>query len=126
MTRPSASGLLYLCDGAHGLGAALPEHQLVLAVQVLRSLDEAEVDSGLVACAQAGFAHAQDGRRLPDAAAVDCRRGDGVSERTAGILQPGRNLPEECRGDSPMAWYLGDIVVGWWSTRISASNSQVA
>lgn len=26
----------------------------------------------------------------------------------------------------PMAWYLGDIVVGWCNTKISASNSQVA
>lgn len=26
----------------------------------------------------------------------------------------------------PMAWYRGDIVVGWCRTRISASNSQVA
>lgn len=26
----------------------------------------------------------------------------------------------------PIAWYLGDIVVGWCSTRISASNSQQA
>ena len=31
-----------------------------------------------------------------------------------------------CVRDSPMAWYLGDIVVGWCSTRISASNSQDA
>ena len=30
------------------------------------------------------------------------------------------------RCHSPMAWYLGDIVVGWCRTRISASNSQVA
>lgn len=25
-----------------------------------------------------------------------------------------------------MAWYLGEIVVGWCNTKISASNSQVA
>lgn len=71
-------GFLYLCDGAHGFGAALPEHQFVLAVQVLWSLDETEMNGGLVACPQAVFAHAQDGRRLSDAAAVDCRRRDGV------------------------------------------------
>lgn len=31
-----------------------------------------------------------------------------------------------CHFYPPMAWYLGDIVVGWCNTRISASNSQVA
>lgn len=29
-------------------------------------------------------------------------------------------------GHLPMAWYRGLIVVGWWRTRISASNSQEA
>lgn len=87
---------LYLCDGAHGFGAPLSEHQLVLAVQILRSLDEAEMDGGLVARPQAVFAHAQDGRRLPDAAAVDCSRGDRVSEeRTAAMLQLKVNLLEQ-------------------------------
>lgn len=48
----------YLSDGAHGFGAALPEHQLVFTVQVLRGLDEAEVDGGLVPRPQAVLAHA--------------------------------------------------------------------
>lgn len=55
----------------------------MLAVQVLRSLDEAEMDGGLVACSQAVLAHAEDGRRLPDAAAVDWRRETGVSGEAA-------------------------------------------
>lgn len=31
-----------------------------------------------------------------------------------------------CDWYPPMAWYRGDMVVGWCSTRISASNSHVA
>ena len=56
-----------LGDGAHSLGAALPEHQPLVTVHVLRGLDEAEVDRGLVPCPQAVPVHGQDGGRLPDA-----------------------------------------------------------
>lgn len=77
----SISGFLYLCDCADGFGAPLPEHQFVLTVQVLWSLDETEVDGGLVACPQAVLVHAEDGRRLPDAAAVDWRRETVWAER---------------------------------------------
>lgn len=40
-------------------------------MQVLRGLDEAEVDQGLVPGAQAVSVHGQDGGRLPDAATVN-------------------------------------------------------
>ena len=57
----------YLGDGAHSLGAALPEHQPLVTVHVLGGLDEAEVDRGLVAGTQTVPVHGQDGGRLPDA-----------------------------------------------------------
>lgn len=34
----------YLGDGAHSLGASLSEHQSLVCVEVLRGLDESEVD----------------------------------------------------------------------------------
>lgn len=40
----------HLSDGADRLGASLSEHQSLVAVQVLGSLDEAEVDRGFVPC----------------------------------------------------------------------------
>lgn len=61
----------YLGDGTHSLGTSLPEHQLLVAVQVLGSFDEAEVDRSLVPRPQAVSVHGQDGGRLPYAAAVD-------------------------------------------------------
>lgn len=35
---------IHLCDGPHSLGAPLPEHQPLVAVQVLGRFDEAEVN----------------------------------------------------------------------------------
>lgn len=68
-----SSPIIYLGDGANSLGATFPEHQPLVYVQVLRGLDEAEVDSGLVSCAQTVFIHAQDGSCLPDAPTVYCQ-----------------------------------------------------
>lgn len=61
----------YLGDGTHSLGTSLPEHQLLVTVQILGSFDEAKVDRSLVPRPQAVSVHGQDGGRLPDAAAVD-------------------------------------------------------
>lgn len=61
----------YLGDGTHSLGTSLPEHQLLVTVQIFRRLDEAEVDRRLVPRPQAVSVHGQDGGRLPYAAAVD-------------------------------------------------------
>lgn len=61
----------YLGDGTHSLGTPLPEHQLLVAVQILGSFDEAEVDRSLVPRPQAVSVHGQDGGRLPYAATVD-------------------------------------------------------
>lgn len=60
----------YLGDGADSLGASLSEHQSLIAVQVLGSLDEAEVDWGFVPCPEAVSVHGQDGGCLPYASAV--------------------------------------------------------
>lgn len=63
----------YLGDGADSLGAAFPEHQPLVYVQVLRGLDEAEMYSGLVPSAQTVLVHAQNGGCLPDAPTVHCQ-----------------------------------------------------
>lgn len=60
-------------DVADGFGSPLPENHAHAHAQVLRVLDEAEVDQGFVAGPQAVHAHAKDGGRLPDAATVDCK-----------------------------------------------------
>lgn len=41
-------------------------------------------------------------------------------------LPPLGNTAETALWHIPMAWYRGLMVVGWWSTRISASNSHDA
>lgn len=74
LEEPNASGRerpRYLGDGAHSFGASFSEHQLLVTVQVLGSLDEAEVNRGLVARPQTVFVHGEDGGGLPDAAAVN-------------------------------------------------------
>lgn len=76
----------YLSDGAHGLGAAFPEHQPLVYVQVLGGLDEAEMNGGLVPSAQTVLVHAQDGGRLPDAPTVHCQ---GSQEVSRGLSHPG-------------------------------------
>lgn len=40
----------YLSDGPHSLGTSLSEHQPLVTVQILRGLDESEVDWSLVPC----------------------------------------------------------------------------
>lgn len=40
--------LQYLGDGAHSFGASFPKHQFLVTVQVLWSLNETEMDCGLV------------------------------------------------------------------------------
>lgn len=106
MTRRHKGDFLYLCDSAHSLGAPLPEHQLVLAVQELWSLDETEVDGGLVACPQAVLAHAQDGRRLPDAAAVDWRRRDARVKTEQRRRHSWKNTPPGATHPSPGIWEI--------------------
>lgn len=61
----------YLGDGTHSLGTSLPEHQLLVTVQILWRFDEAEVDRSLVPRPQAVSVHGQDGGCLPYAATVD-------------------------------------------------------
>lgn len=61
----------YLGDGSHSLGTSLPEHQLLVTVQILWRFDEAEVDRCLVPRPQAVSVHGQDGGCLPYAATVD-------------------------------------------------------
>lgn len=88
-------GLQELSDGAHGLGAAFPEHQPLVYVQVLGGLDEAEMNGGLVSSAQTVLIHAQDGGRLPDAPTVhhglvpraDC--GGVMKDQDLGLKLPG-------------------------------------
>lgn len=45
LQRPS-----YLSDSPHSLGTSLSEHQSLVTVQILRGLDETEVDWSLVPC----------------------------------------------------------------------------
>lgn len=75
------SAQAYLSDGAHSLGAAFPEHQSLVYVQVLGGLDEAEMNGGLVPSAQTVLIHAQDGGCLPDAPTVHCQGSQEVSRR---------------------------------------------
>ncbi|MCK5920744.1 MAG: hypothetical protein KAG66_07365 [Methylococcales bacterium] len=59
-------------DGAHGLGAALPEDQAHVALEVFGVFDEAEAHHGLVPRAQVSLRHLDDGGRLANAAYVHC------------------------------------------------------
>lgn len=79
----------YLGDGAHGFGATLPEHQLLVTVQVLWRLNEAEVNQGLVPRPQTRLVHGQDGGRLSDAAAVNWDYGESDRRRPSSVS---RNL----------------------------------
>lgn len=71
----------YLGDGANSLGSTFPEHQPLVYVQVLGGLDEAEVDSGLISCAQTVFIHAQNCSCLPDAPTVYCQENQSQDRR---------------------------------------------
>lgn len=63
---------LYLSDGTHSFGAAFPEDQPLVYMQVLRGFDEAKVHRGFVPRPQAVLVHAEDRGRLTDAAAMHC------------------------------------------------------
>lgn len=84
----------YLGDGAHGLGAAFPEHQPLVYVQVLGGLDEAEVHAGLVPSAQTVLVHAQNGGRLPDAPTVHCPGSQTSGQAPATAWPQGRGRGE--------------------------------
>lgn len=57
----------YLGDSADSFGTPLTKNQPLVYVQVLWSLDEAEVDSGFIPSAQAVFVHAKDSGCLANA-----------------------------------------------------------
>lgn len=61
-----------LGDGAHGLGASLPEDHAGVGSDVLWVLDEAETAAGLVSCPKVVFVHGYDGGCLSGTSTVNC------------------------------------------------------
>lgn len=93
-------------------------------MQVLWGFNEAEVDGSFVSCAQAVTGHRQDSSCLPDATTVHCGKGSTRKMlRGKSHILAFKSVKVHV---SPMAWYLGEMVVGWCKTSISASNSQYA
>ena len=138
-----------LGDVPDGLGPTLPEHHASAGLEVFGVLDEAEVAGGLVARAEVLLVHVDDGGSLSGAATVHCRKTchsiyilslsgcvyarDTQHKHTHTITRKHictkstlTHTHTHTHSHSPMAWYLGLMVVGWCSTSISPSNSQQA
>ena len=104
-----------LCDSTNSLCASFPKDHAWVIVKILWTLDETKETGSFVPGSQVVLVHCNDGSSLTSAATMDWglkgekRQNEGQIWRVV-IL--------------PIAWYLGDMVVGWCNTNMSASNSQ--